>query len=129
MEVSFDGPNTRKRESLNKPPRRLKNSERRSREFLTPAEVESLINASEKLGRHGHRDATIIMIGYRHGLRVSEIISLRLTLARGSSMSEGARTEHHQPTLFMAPSCERYVGSNGIIQIVPTCSRASVMGH
>jgi type 1 fimbriae regulatory protein FimB/type 1 fimbriae regulatory protein FimE len=62
------------------------NAERRSREFLTPAEVERLINAAEKLGRHGHRDATMILIAYRHALRVSELVSLRweqVDLAQG----------------------------------------------
>ena len=77
LEVSFAPPATRFRESSNKPPRRVPNPERRSREFLTPAEVESLINAAEKLGRHGHRDATMLMIAYRHALRVSELVSLR----------------------------------------------------
>jgi type 1 fimbriae regulatory protein FimE len=77
VEVSFDGSNTRKRESINNPPRRVPNAERRTREFLTPAEVENLINAAEKLGRHGHRDGTMLLIAYRHGLRVSELCSLR----------------------------------------------------
>jgi type 1 fimbriae regulatory protein FimB/type 1 fimbriae regulatory protein FimE len=44
---------------------------------LTEFEVNQLINAIGKVGRHGHRDATIIMLGYRHGLRVSELINLR----------------------------------------------------
>ena len=77
VEVSFTPPATRFRECLNKPPRKRPNAERRTREFLTPAEVESVINAAEKLGRHGHRDATMIMLGFRHGLRVSELVSLR----------------------------------------------------
>lgn len=77
LEVSFTPPGTRFRESSPKPPRRVPNAERRSREFLTPAEVESLIKAAEKLGRHGHRDATMLMIAYRHALRVSELVSLR----------------------------------------------------
>lgn len=77
VEVSFNGSNTRKRESSVKPPRRVPNSERRSREYLTEAEVESLIKAAEKLGRHGHRDGTLIMLAFRHGLRVSELTSLR----------------------------------------------------
>jgi len=27
--------------------------------------------------RHGHRDATMILVAYRHGLRVSELVDLR----------------------------------------------------
>src|SRR5262249_28393401 len=75
VEVEFSPPVTRFRTSI--PPRKPRNAERRSRDFLTPAEVESVMKAAEGVGRHGHRDATIIMIGYRHALRVSELISLR----------------------------------------------------
>ena len=73
----FSPPATRFRERTNLPPRKPKNAERRSREFLTPLEVEAIMNAAEKLGRHSHRDATLILIAYRHALRVSELISLR----------------------------------------------------
>jgi type 1 fimbriae regulatory protein FimB/type 1 fimbriae regulatory protein FimE len=73
----FSPPATRFRKSSNMPPRKLNNAERRSREFLTPMEVEAIMSAAEKLGRHGHRDATLILIAYRHALRVSELISLR----------------------------------------------------
>ena len=34
-------------------------------------------DGTTKVGRHGHRDATLILIAYRHVLRVSELISLR----------------------------------------------------
>jgi type 1 fimbriae regulatory protein FimE len=77
LSVSFDASNARKWESTPKPPRRVPNAERRSREFLTSEEVESVIKASEKVGRHGFRDATLILIAYRHALRVSELVSLR----------------------------------------------------
>ncbi len=59
------------------PPRRRPNAELRSREHLTPGEVDRLITAAGKLGRHGHRDATMILVAFRHGLRVSELTSLR----------------------------------------------------
>jgi type 1 fimbriae regulatory protein FimE len=59
------------------PPRRVANRERRSREHLTPDEVARLMVAAGRLGRHGHRDATLILLGYRHGLRVSELVALR----------------------------------------------------
>ena len=48
------------------------------REYLTPDEVEKLIATAGKAGRHGHRDATIILLMYRHGLRISEAVALRL---------------------------------------------------
>ena len=36
------------------PPKRVRNSERRPREHLSPHEVESLIDAARKVGRHKH---------------------------------------------------------------------------
>ena len=57
-------------------PRRKPNSELRSREYLTVTEVEKLIEAA-KGNRNGHRDATMILIAYRHGLRVSELVDLQ----------------------------------------------------
>jgi integrase len=59
------------------PPRKQPNALRRSREHLTPPEIERLIGTARQLGRHGHRDATMILIAYRHGLRVSELVGLR----------------------------------------------------
>ena len=57
-------------------PRRKPNSEYRSREHLTEREVERLIEAM-KGNRWGHRDATMVLIAFRHGLRASELIDLR----------------------------------------------------
>ena len=57
-------------------PRRKPNAELRTREYLTEAEVEALIEAA-KGNRHGHRDTTMILVTYRHGLRVSELVDLR----------------------------------------------------
>ena len=56
-------------------PTRLKNSEYRNREHLTPSEVEKLIEAAGS-NRHSHRDATILLVAYRHGLRASELCGL-----------------------------------------------------
>ena len=56
----------------NVPPKRVANLERRPREHLSPHEVESLIEAARKVGRHKHRYGTMILIAYRHGLRVSD---------------------------------------------------------
>jgi len=57
-------------------PKRRPNSDLRTREYLTEAEVERLINAARK-NRWGHRAATMILLAYRHGLRVSELVDLR----------------------------------------------------
>ncbi|MFL5096553.1 MAG: tyrosine-type recombinase/integrase [Xanthobacteraceae bacterium] len=51
-------------------------AQRRRREYLTPKEVERLISAARQ-NRYGHRDATMILIAYRRGLRVSELCALR----------------------------------------------------
>jgi integrase len=56
--------------------RRRKNAELRTREHLTPGEVDALIEAAKK-NRHGHRDATAILVAYRHGLRAAEVCDLR----------------------------------------------------
>ena len=58
-----------------KVPTRRPNAEMCTREYLTPSEVEKLI-AAAKLGRHGHRDATLILVAFRHGLRAVEIADL-----------------------------------------------------
>lgn len=57
-------------------PRRLPNGELRTREYLTEAEVERLLEAA-KANRYGHRDATMTLVAYRHGLRASELVDLR----------------------------------------------------
>ena len=56
-------------------PTRLANSEYRKREHLTPSEVEKLIEAA-KTNRYGHRDATMLLVAFRHGLRASELCGL-----------------------------------------------------
>src|SRR5215217_9486237 len=58
------------------PPRPIPNAECSPREYLTPKEAERLITAARQ-NRHGHRDATMIRVAYRHGLRVSELCALR----------------------------------------------------
>src|SRR3954463_11567762 len=62
---------------IRKVPKRPKNADVRSREYLTPSEVEKLMAAAGAVGRYGHRDATLLLLAYRHGLRVSELVSLR----------------------------------------------------
>ena len=49
-------------------PLRRPNRELRTREHLTEREVAKLIEAA-KGNRWGHRDSTMILIAFRHGLR------------------------------------------------------------
>ncbi len=60
-----------------KVPIRRKNTEYRNREYLSEKEVGQVINAAAGAGRHRLRDATLILLAYRHGLRVSELVALR----------------------------------------------------
>jgi integrase len=57
-------------------PKRPPNKDLRTREHLTEAEVERLIKATQD-NRYGHRDATMILVAYRHGLRAAELVDLR----------------------------------------------------
>jgi type 1 fimbriae regulatory protein FimB/type 1 fimbriae regulatory protein FimE len=57
-------------------PNRRSNRDLRTREYLTEAEVQRLMNAAKR-NRWGHRDATMILVAYRHGLRASEVVDLR----------------------------------------------------
>ena len=57
-------------------PKRVPNADLRTREYLTEVEVERLMEAA-KGNRWGHRDTLMILVAYRHGLRVSELVDLR----------------------------------------------------
>lgn len=59
------------------PPAFVPHHEKRPREYLTPQEVEVIMATAKTRGRYSHRDATMILMAYRHGLRVTELCSLR----------------------------------------------------
>jgi len=58
-------------------PLRRPNAELRTREYLTPTEVAKLLKVAGQRSRYGLRDACLILLAYRHGLRVSELVALR----------------------------------------------------
>lgn len=74
---SFSGKSKRKQISAGGPPIKLPNLAKRSREYLSVSEVNKLIRTAKKLGRHGERDSLIILLTYRHALRVGEVVDLR----------------------------------------------------
>ena len=53
------------------------NSSVRTRDYLTTREIDALMAAARKSSRYGHRDATMILLGYRHGLRAAELCDLQ----------------------------------------------------
>jgi type 1 fimbriae regulatory protein FimB/type 1 fimbriae regulatory protein FimE len=56
-------------------PRRAKNAGLEGRKYLTESEVKALMKTTRN-SRYGHRDSTMILVAYRHGLRVSELVGL-----------------------------------------------------
>jgi len=82
----------------------------RSREYLTGAEIERLMAAARASSRYGHRDSTMILLGYRHGLRASELCDLEwsqiepssticlamIPFAKSSASPRAARHCHHR---------------------------------
>ncbi len=47
-----------------------------SKNFLTESEIKKFLVAARK-GRHGVRDFCLMLVAYRHGMRVSELIDIR----------------------------------------------------
>jgi len=59
-------PVSQRRSRRHGPPPRQRNVDRRKREYLTPAEVQTLMGAARGRGRQGHRGATMILVAYQH---------------------------------------------------------------
>src|SRR5918996_3481003 len=58
------------------PPRKKKHDPS-VRDYLRPDEVDAMVQAARKSGRHRVRDAAIIVMMFRHGLRTAELVALR----------------------------------------------------
>lgn len=84
----------------NLPPIRQRNQASRTREYLTADEVERMMVAARHTGgRLAERDALLIIMAYRHGLRASELIALRwdqIDLKAGTL--HVARLKHGSPS-------------------------------
>jgi len=116
-------PKRRDRKGHQLPPYKRPNAERRSREYLTPDEVDRLIATARRLGRHGPRDATMMPLAYRHGLRVSELVALRweqVDLKNGLLHVRRRKMGCRARTLYTVPRFGRYAPSPGRIPIRPT---------
>jgi site-specific recombinase XerD len=53
--------------------------EPRLRDYLTRDEVVALLRSSKKSPRYGVRNYAMILLAYRHGLRTSELVNLRVS--------------------------------------------------
>ena len=102
--------------------------ELRSREYLTAAEVEDLM-AAAKGNRWGHRDATMVLVAYRHGLRAAELVDLRWEQVDFKTATLHVRESRKAllaRTLSSGTSCGRCGGSSASrSRSRPSCSPRS----
>ena len=97
-------------------PTRLANSKYRSREHLTPSEVEKLIEAA-KTNRHGHRDATMLLVAFDMGCELPSFAGSngrKSTLPAQPCMCVGSKMARRPRTPSAATKCAH-------------CARFSVM--
>jgi integrase len=67
----------------------------RAKDYLDEAEMERLLEAAKR-GRHGTRDYLLLLMTYRHALRVSEAVAMRL----GRGASQGRYIQGLRDTLW-----------------------------
>jgi integrase len=116
-------------------PTRLPNADLRTREYLTEAEVERLMKAATRK-RWGHRDATMILVAYRHGFRPAELVDLRwdqIEFASGAlyvrRVKRGTTSERGAPfsTAGFARMIER-AGVEARLGFKPAATRSRTRG-
>lgn len=49
------------------------------RDYLHPAEIDRLLAAAKTFPRYGQRNYLLVLLAYRHALRISEVIDIRLS--------------------------------------------------
>lgn len=109
-------------------PTRLKNSEYRSREYLTTDEVNVLLEAvqSSPSFRYPERDYALILLSFRHGLRVGEASNLKwdavdlkngtIYITRSKSSDSGIHPLQPDEVEALAASREKFRRSSYIFQ-------------
>jgi type 1 fimbriae regulatory protein FimE len=134
------------------PPHRQKgwkNIHVRPREHLTDDEVRAIRKAAGKIGRNKHRDATMIWMAYRHGLRASEVVRWRwdrisfkkeeVWIERAKGGESGYHTLQplemkaldrlpgkHKGWVFKAENSEEHISESALHKIVDRAAKAAV---
>ena len=88
----------------NSPP--IKQPSKGEREYLRPSEVKALMNAAKSVGRNRVRDAAMILLMFRHGLRTAELVALkwsRVDLASGYLEVQRVKHGHHSVHPLRSP--------------------------
>jgi integrase len=113
-------------------PIRPANSELRNPEYLTPAEVGKLMKEARQ-GRYGHRDATLILVAFRHGLRASEICDLewsQVEFGRSASLHvrrvKNGKASVHPLRAMRSGHCASFAGNS---RTQHSCSPPSEADH
>src|SRR6516165_8459943 len=102
------------------------------RRYLTQREIDRLMDCARKYGRYGHRDATMILVAYRHGLRASEVCDLQwqqIELSEAACTFTGSRTGFPACTQSAVTRCERCASYAAITRETPTYSFPSAAGQ
>jgi site-specific recombinase XerD len=88
----------------NSPP--IKQPSKGEREYLRPFEVEALMKAAKSVGRNRVRDAAMILLMFRHGLRTAELVALkwsRIDLTSGYLEVRRVKHGHHSVHPLRSP--------------------------
>ena len=79
----------------------------REREYLRSSEINAMIRAAKKVGRHGVRDGAIILLMFRHGLRTAELVGLKWTqIDLAGGYIEVQRVKHGRDSIHPLRSAE-----------------------
>jgi integrase len=50
-----------------------------SRDYLQPREIDRLLEAAKSFPRYGIRNYVLMLMAFRHALRISEVVDLRVS--------------------------------------------------
>lgn len=103
-----------------------KKSSQLQREYLRADEVNAMIGAAKKVGRHGVRDSAIILLMFRHGLRTAELVARSMVADRFSRRLHRSPKSSRRVMIafipYVLPNSEPYVKFSRVIPIPNTFS-------